>query len=396
MKLTLNRRTALFITRAIRAREKSARAFSRRCELIAPDPAPRRRWTKSAIDLSSYGYSGPSARVPLDIAVSNQGARLKMRHAHSTVYESNGVLPLGSFVPLGDSGCCISCPELMFVEMGSIMSPAAHLMLGHELCGTFTRDPKDPRNGEATLHVPPITSTERIAEFVSRAKWIRGIEQARKTLELLSDNAWSPFESILVTMASLDFTDCGYALGTCIFNERVMTPDDLAPAAYSSSRVPDAIIENTHEGFNYDGEVHLDLASIVDAGIALGKNPEDETAQRELDFAMRGVRAKAVDDIRRDRELTADGYTIFTVVKEDLYTPGGLDRVMLQAINAIERETGRDMRLQRFALRHRGMRKNRQELLLSLLPGTTGHRPPADSGLVAPAESSVVETEILI
>ena len=85
--------------------------------------------------------------------------------------------------------------------------------------------------------------------------------------------------------------------------------------------------------------------------------------------AVREVRAKVVDDIRRNRELAAAGYTVFPVVKEDLYEDGGLDHVMLQVIEVLEKRDGRDMDVRRCMLGVGRAREQRQELLWSLLPG---------------------------
>ena len=69
---------------------------------------------------------------------------------------------------------------------------------------------------------------------------------------------------------------------------------------------------------------------------------------------MRSVREKAVDDVRRNRELAADGLTVFPITKEDLREKGGLDRVMRQVVESIERTSSLDM--VRTQARHRSRR----------------------------------------
>ena len=88
-----------------------------------------------------------------------------------------------------------------------------------------------------------------------------------------------------------------------------------------------------------------------------------------LDRVVRDVRAKAVDDIRRNRELAAAGYVVFPVIKEDLYEEGGLDRVMMQVFEALEAFGHCDMSRQRRMMNSKLLRAKRQELVWSLLPG---------------------------
>lgn len=146
---------------------------------------------------------------------------------------------------------------------------------------------------------------------------------------MLSDNAWSPTESVVATMACLPLDEFGYGLGRVTLNERVATPGGLAATTEKGSRVPDILFKGTRVGINYDGAVHLNLDSIVKAAMNLAGLPGEAALARELGRALSDVRAKVVDDIMRNRELAADGLTVFPVVKEDLYREGGLDRVML-------------------------------------------------------------------
>ena len=60
------------------------------------------------------------------------------------------------------------------------------------------------------------------------------------------------------------------------------------------------------------------------------------------------------------------------MTKEDLNERGGLDRLMLQVINTIERKGARQLKWQRKALESKLLCDLRQELIWSLLPGTFG------------------------
>ena len=70
-----------------------------------------------------------------------------------------------------------------------------------ELCGTFSRDPINPRLGPITYGVRPVTTVEKIERFLSAATRLRGHDQAERVLRVVRDNAWSPMETVIATMA---------------------------------------------------------------------------------------------------------------------------------------------------------------------------------------------------
>ena len=372
MQLTFNKQTALSIMRRLRATRTAPQSWGKRVDLMDPDPAPRIRWTRKLIEQSTcYELiaSERNALAEINVAVTREESRLEMKAARNTIYGPSCSLPSRSFIEVRP-GIAISCPELLFIEMATELDPAHHLMLGHELCGGFSRDADDPRNGDVTFPCPPITTRSKIEGYLGKTRRIAGAKQARLTLAVLADNAWSPTESAIATMASLPFGEYGYDLGPCELNVRIDTPGKLARAASKASRVPDILFAGTPVGINYDGAVHLDLDSIVQAAIELERNPGQAQSQQALDAVVREVRKKAIDDIRRNRELAADGLVVFPVTKEDLYEEGGLDRVMLQVIAAIENSTGADMSRHAQLIDVKLGKRKRQELIWSLIPET--------------------------
>ena len=338
-------------------------------DLPVPDAAPRKRWTRGLAESLCLRIGVVfNEDGTLDVAVPDPSHRLKAAFAHNTVYSSASSLPAHSFVDLG-VGVAIACPELIFAEMAETMDTPQLALLGYELCGSFARDSRDPRNGDVAVKVSPVTSVGKIRRFIEEAKWLRASERALYALEYVADNAWSPTESVLAVIASLPIGEFGYEMGRCLLNVRVEASETLSSVNDKVSRVPDILFEGANVGFNYDGAIHLDLGSVVAAAVDAERHPDEAYAQMALADVIRGVRAKAVDDIRRNRELAAAGYVVFPVTKEDLYEEGGLDRVMAQAIEALEAFAGRDMSLQRRLMRSEFIRKRRQELVWSLLPG---------------------------
>lgn len=368
MELTFNKHTALALMRALRADNSRKRAFGRRTDASRPNFAPMQRWTKKTLGLVREDLLLPTSlsldEQPVEIAVPSPDLRIRAKNVQSTVYGQS--VPAGSFVDIGN-GASISSPELLFVEMAPLMHPLEHLILGHELCGTFSRDANDPYNGPVVYGVAPLTSVDKIARFLQRAHGIEGIDKARTSLSFLNDNAWSPTESLVAALLRLPVDSLGYDLGPLELNPRVNFKSTLPGA--KQSRVPDIVIAGTPVGANYDGFVHLDLRRVVNAAIELGAHPELSRPQIELDHAMRALREKVVDDIRRNRELAVDGLTVMPVTKEDLYEPNGMNQVVAQLINMLERFDGRDMSWQRRTLSLKALSEERQRMMLSLLPG---------------------------
>ena len=300
----------------------------------------------------------------LNIAVPTPDTRVRARNVTCTVLGPN--TRRNAFIDIG-GGVAISGPELLFVELAGELPPIVCIILGHELCGSFGRDAKDPRNGDVTYDLPPLTSVERIRRFMEQADHIRGVKQARTVLSRLADNAWSPTESIIAAFMVAPMDGMGYAFDALELNERVFHTKSLPGA--KESRVPDILVAGTHVGLNYDGLVHLDLEAIARAGIQLGMHPETRDSQTELERAIRDVREKALDDARRNRELSAGGYTVFPVLKEDLYQPGGLDQLIARLVDVLEKKTNLNLEKTKRALSAKALGADRYRLLRSLLPG---------------------------
>ena len=364
MQFTLSSLSALFIMRKLRAKRAFAGTTHQRVNLIAADPAPLRRWGKTCFAKDAHPILGQFHGQQVRFAVPDEQHRVRAGNAKSTIYRTG--LPHGSFLGI-DDGVAISSPELLFAEMAAIMHPVEHVMLGHELCGSFSRDAADPYNGPVTYGLPPLTSTARIGAFLETAKDIRGIKTARNTLRYLNDNAWSPTESLVAALMCLPIDSLGYDIGELVLNPRIPKAHDLPGAR--ASRVPDILIANTTVGINYDGLVHLDLDSIAKAGIEMGMNPGSKQTEIELSQALAKVRAKAADDIRRNRELSVEGYSVFPLLKEDLYEPGGLDRVIDSLLDILVERHGWDVRRQRRAATLKALGAERHRMILSLLPG---------------------------
>ena len=368
MVLTFNRRSALQLLRALRADSSKRHVLSRRTHICQPNIEPLKRWSKNSFDRIAKELQLPLTNSlsaqSIEIAVPKQEIRIRAKGVTSTVYHSS--LPDGAFIDIGN-GATISSPELLFVELAPFMHPIEHLMLGHELCGTFARDAANPYNGPVVYGIPPLTSVSRITSFLQKAHHIEGIRHARTSLSFLNDNAWSPTESLLAALLRLPIDSLGYEIGELILNPREEFSGALPGA--KESRVPDIMIANSSVGVNYDGLAHFDLKPLIGAAIEVGAHPEVLQTQIALNRAARQIRNKVVDDIRRNRELAVDGLAVLPVTKEDLYIPNGMDLLVVQLAEMLERLDGRDLSWQKHVLDLKTLSEARYRMALSLLPG---------------------------
>lgn len=374
MQLTLCKQSALTVLRSLRVSSLvpatgASTTTSSRCNLLPPNPFPGKRWTKRLFNNVESNLPFRLTENTIDFAVPNGNSRVRLDNSTWTIY-SKGI-PNNAFIrtrySTDDCILAISSPELLFAELAKTMHPVEHLMLGHELCGTFSRDPIDPYNGPITYNVRPATSKVRICNFLAEARNIHGLSMARETAEYLNDNAWSPTESLVAALLRLPINSLGYGFGELTLNPRI--PAHVMLPGTASSRAPDIVISGTPVGVNYDGAVHLDLDSIVDAAKEAAISPQVAQTQIALSQAVKKVRSKVVDDIRRNRELAANGLAVFPIVKEDLYTRNGLDQVVAHLITIIEQLTDRNMNEQRRVLDMKRLGDARWHMALSLLPG---------------------------
>lgn len=380
MRITFDKLTALHILRIWRSSGRTLAAD--RHGLEASVVAPRKYWTRRRINacLESVDTNLSNVHGRVQVMVPRPGARIRSRSARNTVYvrglPTNPIIELGSLVR-------IPCPELLFIELGAIMSPAAQLLVGLELCGRFSRDARDPRDGTTTFGIKPVTTADKIRSYISAAHDFAGLEQSRRVAEWLMDEAWSPQEALLNGLARMPLHELGYELGELQLNPRYIVRGSLLSLVDKRSRVPDSLVRGTHIGFNYDGGPHFGEGTPGTAGAGL------------LDSnAANNMREAVVADKRRDRDLLVQGLSVLPVTKEDFYERGGIDRVMLQAMSLLERVCQRDYSKHRRALIMPRLAEERQRLIWSLLPGRRGRELSQELARCEPPEVTIEDYDI--
>ena len=366
MALTISHASALRITRLLRS-EGVNLAQMDHTALAHPAPWTRNRWSKREFQPETWNWQQPDPRCKLDILVSSPDERLRIKHVRNHICSAN--LPDGSILWL-DEHTSMPSPALLFVQIAETASLPALVLLGHELCGNYTRCAHNPAEGPIIDNISAATSVAEIRAFLNSVTGVTGMNQAKAALDLIADHTLSAPEAILSTMYSLPPRESGYGMGPVALNRRIALTVE-SNQTNAAARYPDILFSFAPIGLNYDGEGHLDLVGLADAARQAALADADAKAQAEhaLTAKLITVREKAVDDIQRNRQLAAEGFIVFPVVKEDLYEWGALDTLTRQILACAREVFGVDTSAFEETLENTELARDRPALLNAMLPG---------------------------
>lgn len=365
MSITLSHSSALTVVRMLRAEGLNLREMDSTA-LARPSTWVGKRWTMREFDPSIWRWPQPAKESHLHVLVPKGSPYVRMATVETHVLWRGGTSSEALWV---DEHASIVRPELLYLEMAETLPLPALVMLGYELCGSFSRDPLNPIDGEAKIGVPRATSVEELSSYVSERAGVRGIAMARKALEYICNDALSPMEALLGMVYSLPPEESGYGMGPLTLNERVRVgdPDDTG---HSRSRYPDISFSFAPLGLNYDGEDHLDLVGLVQAARKETSVEGEERAAAEaaLNEKIDAVRSKVVDDNARNRQLAASGRIVFPIVKEDVYGWNCLDEFTRQVLRCAQSVFGIDVSRFEQTLDDTERKRDRYALITSFMP----------------------------
>lgn len=339
-------------------------------DLVEPGPWEGKKWSKAEFESDSWKWDVPTQKQPLHVLIPARGKRI--RSSLMVTHETGKSLPAKSIYWLDENSSMV-CPELLFLQMAGVFSLPMLVLLGYELCGCFTRMAEDPLEGPVVDNIPSATSVESISSYLADFPHTHGATQAKRALRYVSDNALSPTEAVLATVYSLPQEESGYGMGPINLNTRVVvqTEDDESSGAKTErARYPDLMFPFAPVGINYDGEGHLDLEGLVKAVLDVF-NSDDKKQQDNGKAVMKKleeVRAKAVDDNMRDRQLISKGKVVLRATKEDLNECGALDAFTRQLLDVAQTLFGTDVSAYRRLLDDTSLARDRWSLLSTMLP----------------------------
>lgn len=365
MSITLSHASALTVLRVLRTGGVNAHEMEPTA-IAMPSTWMGKRWTKREFEQTHWRWPQPTRTEPLHVLVPKDARHIRMSTVKTHALWSGNAAPPALRV---DSHASIVCPELLFLQMAEVLPLPSLVMLGYELCGNFSRDAFNPMDGDAQIGIRTATSVRLIDGYLATAAGARGVARARRALAYVCDNALSPMEALLGTMYCLPAKESGYGMGPITLNDRVAIgePDE---SGCTRSRYPDLSFSFAPIGINYDGEDHLDLTGIARAARKAAQAEGDSRIEHEaaLREKLESVRAKVVDDNRRNRQLAASGRLVFPATKEDVYGWGNLDELTWQILHCAQSVFGVDIERYRQTLEDTDRKRDRYALLSAFLP----------------------------
>ena len=364
MAIILSHNTALWAIRMLRSEGADLRLWADYTVVANPTPWVGKRWSMREFASAEWHWPKPSKECELHVLVPSR-QRVRMRYVRA--HQCGCGLPPQSILWV-DEHAGVVCPELLFVQMAETLELGQLVMLGNELCGTFTRSAHNPVGGPVVDHVAPAATVDGIQWYLEQVVGVRGAQRARLALAHVRDGAASVPEAKLATMYDLPRAECGYGMGPIVLNEYVQVNKTQKPQE-QRGRYPDILFSFAPIGINYDGEKdHLDLGGLVRLArtSALVDNKDRVKANRALAKKLGATRDKAVDDMRRNREFLAKGLVILPATKEDVNGIDNLDNFTRQLRGCAQAFFGVDVSEYEKALDDTGSRRDRSDLWKSL------------------------------
>lgn len=115
----------------------------------------------------------------------------------------------------------VTCPELTFMHMASMIDFPRAVHLGYELCGTFA---PDKRRLYGIRNRDPLTNPRKLASYLDSARNLHGAKAARRALPHVLGGSASPRESTLAELLTLPYLHGGSKLDHPVMNAAIAIP----------------------------------------------------------------------------------------------------------------------------------------------------------------------------
>ena len=221
-------------------------------------------------------------------------------------------------------GLLVAAPELVFLQMASQLSEIDAMLLGFELCGTYSPDPHDARGFRRR---EPLTSVRRLRAFLGACSGQRGVKAARAVATYVLDGSASPMETAMAAMLTAPTRLGGMGFERPELNREVSTEKGI--------RKVDLLWSSLKFGLEYNGRLY---------------HAGEQAHER---------------DERRKNAILACGIELMTVYYRDIAEPLYFDQLVRDICRATHQR--RRVRVRDF--------KFRQSLLRAkVLPALQSHR----------------------
>jgi len=218
---------------------------------------------EAAALVSSLAPSLPAAAnaAPLSISVGSAAGRSRIAGVASHVWSQS--LPRGSFCAIGQ-GIYVSSLELCFLQLASVLELRQLIYLGFELCGTYGMG----GFGAGGKQPDPLSSTARLAAFLSRTPGVPGHKKAMRAMKYIIDNSASQAESQLAMTMCLPYMLGGFGLPKPILNCHIALREYASKATRQQDFYCDAFWPEYRLALEYDSDQYHTGAKRIAADAA--------------------------------------------------------------------------------------------------------------------------------
>lgn len=216
-------------------------------------PSSEMRFTKQMLNVANI-----NPRIfncgKLDILVASPNSVYNSEKLNFHCYQGN--FPSGSFCKIAD-GLFVSSPEFLFCQMSSELSIEKLMLLGYELCGTYSLD----NNCESgfVINARALTSPIEIKKYIQRLKKCkpnyRGLKKASRAIKYIKGGAASPKESRLSIILCAARTLGGFGITNCVLNKPVKLSNSAKIICGQEFVKPDISISKNKIAIEYDSDV---------------------------------------------------------------------------------------------------------------------------------------------
>lgn len=186
------------------------------------------RWADTKLALESASVKPPArlhdappeCTAPLHVMITDKRARTES--ASVVTHLRTAALPPSSLVRIGPEYAAAS-PELAFAQAAKQLGLTRLVMLGFELCGTYSSFGQE----ETSYQAIPLTNVARISGFIEKSASFQGKQAAQRAIRHVIDGSASPRETQLAMMLSLPYRHGGYGFPAPKLNYVVDLPKHL-------------------------------------------------------------------------------------------------------------------------------------------------------------------------
>lgn len=239
---------------------------------------------------AAFGPFGPKSKIELGFFSREARPRLDSVNARTILSE----LPSGAFYEVlpsrGGVHLFVEGPAIALVRMAQglapylrrgALTPQAALVrvaaLGSELCGTYSRDPDDPAEGQICWGVVPLCDTAELRRVADALTGMKGLRLARCAAGYAASRSASPTETLLALAMALPPEMGGVAFPAFRQNEVIEWPAGAGALLHHGTMRPDFFWPQHRVAIEYNGKVHDDE-----------ENAEEDHFRRQ-DYATCGI-----------------------------------------------------------------------------------------------------------